>query len=83
MGNVLDGQGLIPARGKRGIFLFSAVSRLALGSIQSPIQWVLGAVSLEVKWPVREADHSLLSSAKVMNGGAIPPFLQISSWRSA
>jgi hypothetical protein len=82
MGNVLDGQGLIPARGKRKIFLFSKVSRLALVSNQSPIQWVLGAVSQEVKRPGREADHSPLSSAKVI-GRAIPPFRQMSSWHSA
>jgi hypothetical protein len=83
MGDVLDDRHLIPARGKREIFLFSTVSRLALGSTQSPIQWVLGAVSLDVKWPGREADHSLPFSAEVMNGGVISPFLQTSSWRSA
>jgi hypothetical protein len=31
---------------------------------QSPIQWVLGALSLGVKRPRREADHSPPSSAK-------------------
>jgi hypothetical protein len=83
MGDVLDGQGLILARGKREKFIFSTVSRLALGFTQSPIQWVLGAVSLEVKQPGLEAGHSPSSSAEVMNGGAIPPFLQMSLWHTA
>jgi len=30
-----------------------------------PIQWVLGAISLGVKRPGREADHSDTSSAEV------------------
>jgi hypothetical protein len=34
------------------------VSRPALGPIQPPIQWVSGALSLGVKLPGREADHS-------------------------
>jgi hypothetical protein len=33
-----------------------------------------GAVSLGVKWLEPEADHSPPASAKVKNGGAIPPF---------
>jgi hypothetical protein len=45
----------------------------ALGATQPPIQWVPGALSLGVKWPGREADHSPLSSAELKNGGAIPP----------
>jgi hypothetical protein len=48
-----------------GIFLFTTVSRTALGPTQPPIQWVPGALSLGVKWPGREADHSPPSSAKV------------------
>jgi len=32
---------------------------------QPPIQWVPGALSLEVKRPRYEADHSLPSSAEV------------------
>jgi hypothetical protein len=32
---------------------------------QPPIQWVPDALSLGVKWPVREADHSPPSSAEV------------------
>jgi hypothetical protein len=48
-----------------GIFLFTTVSRLALGPTQPPIQWVPGALSLEVKRPGREADHSPPCTAKV------------------
>jgi hypothetical protein len=50
-----------------GIFLFTTASRMALGPTQPPIQWVSGALSLGVKRPEREADHSLPSSAKVKN----------------
>jgi hypothetical protein len=48
-----------------GIFPFTTASRTALGPTQPPIKWVLGALSLGVKRPGREADHSPPSSAKV------------------
>jgi hypothetical protein len=48
-----------------GIYLFTTASRTALGPTQSPIKWVPGALSLGVKRPGREADHSLPSSAEV------------------
>jgi hypothetical protein len=48
-----------------GIFLFTTASRTALGPTELPIQWVPGALSLEVKRPGREADHSPPSSAEV------------------
>jgi hypothetical protein len=48
-----------------GIFLFTTASETALGPTQLPIQWVLGALSLGVKRPAREADHSPPSSADV------------------
>jgi hypothetical protein len=48
-----------------GIFFFITASRMALGSTQPPIKWVRGALSLGVKRPVREADHSPPSSAEV------------------
>jgi hypothetical protein len=48
-----------------GIFLFITASRTALGPTQPPIQWVPRALSLGVKRPGREADHSPLSSAEV------------------
>jgi hypothetical protein len=47
------------------MFPFDIMSRPALESTQPPIQWVLGALSLGVKRPEREADHSLPSSAEV------------------
>jgi hypothetical protein len=50
-----------------------------LGPIQPPIQWVPGALSVRVKWLRHEADHSPQSSAKVKNGGAIPPLPNMSS----
>jgi hypothetical protein len=53
--------------GGLGNFLFTTVSRTALGPTQLPIQWVLGALSLGVKRPEREADHSPPSSAEVKN----------------
>jgi hypothetical protein len=48
-----------------GIFLFITGSRPALGPTQPRIQWVPGVLSLGVKRPGREADHSPPSSAKV------------------
>jgi hypothetical protein len=59
-----------------GIFLFTTVSRLALGPTQPPIQWVPGALSLGVKQLEHEVDHSPPSSAKVKdawNCTSIPP----------
>jgi hypothetical protein len=41
--------------------------RPALGPTQSPLQWVKGALSLEVKKLGREADHSPPSSVEVKN----------------
>jgi hypothetical protein len=38
-----------------------------LGLTEPPIQWAPGALSLGVKRPGREADHSLPSSAEVKN----------------
>jgi hypothetical protein len=43
------------------------VSRTALRHTQPPIQWVPGALSLGVKRPGREADHSSPSSAEIKN----------------
>jgi hypothetical protein len=48
-----------------GIFLFTTATRTALVLTQPPIQWVPGALSLGVKRPRREADHSPPSSAEV------------------
>jgi hypothetical protein len=51
--------------GGLGIFLFDTVSRPALRPTQPPIQWVTGALFLEVKRSGREADQSPQSSAEV------------------
>jgi hypothetical protein len=48
-----------------GIFLFTAVSRMALGPTQTPIQWVPGVLSLGLKQLGREVDHSPPCSAEV------------------
>jgi hypothetical protein len=66
---------------EKEISIFSSVSRPALGSIQPPIQWIRTAVSLGVKGPRLEADHSPPTSTEVKNGGAIPPLSYTSSWR--
>jgi hypothetical protein len=50
-----------------GIFLFTTVSRTALGPTQPPIQWVPGDLSLGVKRSGREADHSPPFRAEVKN----------------
>jgi hypothetical protein len=59
------GVGGFNSRQGLGIFFFSTASRPALEPIQPPIQWVLGALSPEVKRPGREADHSSPSSTEV------------------
>jgi hypothetical protein len=64
LGNGLDDRGFESRLGL-GIFLFTTASRTALRPTQPPIQWVPGALSLVVKRPVREADHSPPSSAEV------------------
>jgi hypothetical protein len=48
-----------------GIFLFTTVSRMALGPTQTPIKWVPDAISLGVKRLGNEADHSPPSIAEV------------------
>jgi hypothetical protein len=48
-----------------GNFLFTTASRPALGHTQPPIQWVSEVLSLGVKRPGREADHSPPSNAEV------------------
>jgi hypothetical protein len=53
-------------RGLR-ISVFTTASRPALGPTQLPILWVPGVLSLGLKRPVREADHSLPPSAEIKN----------------
>jgi hypothetical protein len=48
-----------------GIFLFTTMLRSTLGPIKPPIQWLPGALSLGVKWPEYEADHSPPAIAEV------------------
>jgi len=48
-----------------GIFLFTTTSRMALGPTQPPPQWIPGALSLGIKWPGHEANHSPPSSTEV------------------
>jgi hypothetical protein len=59
-----------------GIFIFTTASRPALEPTQPPIQWLPEALSLMVKRPDREADHSPPSSTEVKNEWSytfIPP----------
>jgi hypothetical protein len=53
------------SRQELGIFLFNNMSRPALGPIQPPTQWVPGTLSLGVKRPGCEADHSPPSSSEM------------------
>jgi hypothetical protein len=62
----LDDRGVgvrVPIRSR----IFSTSSRPALGPIQPPIQGVSEALSVGVKRPGREADHSFPTSAEVKN----------------
>jgi hypothetical protein len=77
----VDGWGSIPGRGK--LFQISISSIASLKPTQSPIQWVSGALSPEVKRPGSKSDHSPPSSAEVKNGGAILRLPHMSSWNSA
>jgi hypothetical protein len=60
-----------------GSIIFSTSSRPALGSTQPPIQRIPGTLSLGVKKPEREADHSSPTSAEVKKMWiytSIPPY---------
>jgi hypothetical protein len=60
----LDDRGFKSGQGL-GIFLFTTASRPALRPTQPTIQWVPGALSLGVKRPRHEAEHSPPSDAEV------------------
>jgi hypothetical protein len=59
-----------------GFFLFATASESAMGPTQRPIQWVPRVLSLGLKRPEREAEHSPPSSADVKVRGAILPLPQ-------
>jgi hypothetical protein len=50
-----------------GMFFFTSASKPVLRHTQPPIQWVTGALSLGVKRPGLETDHSTPSNAEVKN----------------
>jgi hypothetical protein len=78
----LDDWGSIPCR--ETFVLLSTVSRPALGDPPKLISnGYRDIFSKGVKRQGREADHSPPSSAKVKNGGAVPPLPNISSWSDA
>jgi hypothetical protein len=56
-----------PAGAVIGFFLLAIAYILALGPIQPPIKWVLGAFSPGIKQLVCEADNSPPSCAEVKN----------------
>ena len=63
-----------PSRHGQGMFLLSSKWRPALGLTQSPIQWVLGALSPPVKRPRLAANHSPPINTE-WNYTAIPPHM--------
>jgi hypothetical protein len=76
------GGGGFETRQELRIFLFTTASRPALGPTQPSIQWVQGALSLEVMRPAREANHSRPSSVEVKNvwGYTFTPHYAFMSW---
>jgi hypothetical protein len=66
LGYGLDDRGF-ESRQELGNVLFTTASRPALGPTHPPIQWVIGALSLGVKWPEREAYNSSPPSAEAKN----------------
>jgi hypothetical protein len=67
----MDGRGSIPGRAR---FYWFPQRPDRLGGPPSLLSnGYREALSLEVRWPAREADHSPPSTAEVRNGGAVPP----------
>jgi len=54
-----------------------------MGPTQPPVQWVLKALYLGVKWPVHEADHTPPSSAEVKNALSYTSTCHMSLWHCA
>lgn len=61
------------------IFLSSTAPRLALGHIQSSIQWIPATFSTEIKQPEHQADQSTPFHAKVTNVWGYTPLPHTSS----
>ena len=53
-------------RGKR-FFFFSKIASPVVGPAQSPVQWVLGPLSPELKWPECEVVYLCAFRAEVYN----------------
>jgi hypothetical protein len=66
LGYGLDDRGF-KSRQELGMFPFTTTSRPALGPTQSPVKWIPGSLSLGIKRPEHEADHSPPSSTEVKN----------------
>jgi hypothetical protein len=65
-------------RQRKGFFLFTTTSKLALGSNHSPVQWVQEIFLRRIKRPEREDGKSPPSSAEIKNTRiyiSIPPFV--------
>jgi hypothetical protein len=76
----LDGRGSVPSR--EDLFQLHSVPDW-LWDPSNLLYSRYNALSLEVKWPKREANHSTPYSAEVKNGGAGIPLPHMSSWYSA
>jgi hypothetical protein len=78
-----DGEDRSSSPGRVKNLLFSTSSRPALGSTQPSIQWVPGSLSLGVRRPGREADHSPPAGAEVKKMWIYTSNPHTPSWRSA
>ena len=65
--------------GARNVFSPKPPIRLWLN--KHPIHWVLTVLSLGIKWPGREADHSPSSSAEVKNEWSYTSIPHSASWQ--
>jgi hypothetical protein len=70
-----------PARARNFVLLHSVQTGSKAHLASYPMS--TGSTFPGVKRSGREADHSLPSSAKVKDGGAMPPLPHTSSWRGA
>jgi len=76
----MDDWGSVLSRGK-DFFFFTTASRPAMGFTQPPMQWILGVLSLGLKWLWNEDDCSPPSSAEVKNAWSYTSTLQSTlSW---